>query len=228
VDGKDGYTPIKGIDYFDGQNGKDGYTPVKGVDYFDGKDGAPGKDGADGKPGADGNDYVLTEADKKEIAEQAAEMVEVPSGGGDAEWKKEIITLSEPVSVVEITIPSAKKVLVYAKMIANDSANSLTTGSTKVVFTVNGKYASYFTVYIRNNTAYYTFIDVEKVSSKTRVYRSAVFENGLSYSNSTSMNICGWLNSEGDKKETIDKIGFILSEEKYVLQTACKLEVYYK
>lgn len=29
--GKDGYTPIKGIDYFDG---KDGNTPVKGIDYF--------------------------------------------------------------------------------------------------------------------------------------------------------------------------------------------------
>ena len=36
ADGKDGYTPIKGIDYFDG------YTPVKGVDYFDGKDGDQG------------------------------------------------------------------------------------------------------------------------------------------------------------------------------------------
>ena len=37
--GKDGYTPIKGVDYFDGE---DGYTPVKGVDYFDGKDGEDG------------------------------------------------------------------------------------------------------------------------------------------------------------------------------------------
>jgi len=49
--GKDGYTPIKDIDYFDG---KDGYTPVKGVDYFDGKDGV---------------DYVLTDTDKAEIAQ---------------------------------------------------------------------------------------------------------------------------------------------------------------
>lgn len=52
--GKDGYTPQKGVDYFDGVNGKDGkdgkdgidgkdgYTPQKGVDYFDGKDGADG------------------------------------------------------------------------------------------------------------------------------------------------------------------------------------------
>lgn len=59
VDGKDGYTPIKGVDYFDGKDGKngvdgkDGYTPVKGKDYFDG---SPGKNGADGQPGKDGTD----------------------------------------------------------------------------------------------------------------------------------------------------------------------------
>jgi hypothetical protein len=34
--GEAGYTPRKGIDYFDG---KDGYTPIKGTDYTDGKDG---------------------------------------------------------------------------------------------------------------------------------------------------------------------------------------------
>jgi hypothetical protein len=67
--GDPGYTPVKGKDYFDGAPGKDGYTPKKNVDYFDGKDGAPGKDGQPGK------DYVLTEADKKEIAELAAQEV---------------------------------------------------------------------------------------------------------------------------------------------------------
>ena len=69
--GDPGYTPQKNIDYFDGvdgkdgEPGKDGYTPIKGVDYFDGKDGEDGKDG---------NDYILTEADKQEIAS----LVEVP------------------------------------------------------------------------------------------------------------------------------------------------------
>lgn len=78
-DGKDGYTPQKGVDYFDGKNGEDGYTPVKGKDYFDGKDGEPGKD------------YVLTQSDKEEIAEMASELVDVPEGGGggggaQADW----------------------------------------------------------------------------------------------------------------------------------------------
>lgn len=53
--GKDGYTPKKGVDYFDGEKGEkgekgaDGYTPQKNVDYFDGKNGADGTDGAEGK-----------------------------------------------------------------------------------------------------------------------------------------------------------------------------------
>ena len=57
-----------GADGKDGKDGAPGYTPVKGVDYFD------GKDGVDGAPGADGKDYVLTDADKQEIAD----MVDVP------------------------------------------------------------------------------------------------------------------------------------------------------
>ena len=79
--GEDGYTPQKGIDYFDGADGRDGkagadgYTPVKGIDYFtDGEistfkeevtpkkgvdyfDGQNGKDGADGYTPVKGADY---------------------------------------------------------------------------------------------------------------------------------------------------------------------------
>lgn len=53
----------------DGKDGVDGYTPVKGVDYFDGKDGTNGKDGADGKTPVKGTDY-WTAADKLEIASE--------------------------------------------------------------------------------------------------------------------------------------------------------------
>lgn len=38
-----------------GEPGKDGYTPVKGVDYFDGEPGEPGKDGKDGADGPKGD-----------------------------------------------------------------------------------------------------------------------------------------------------------------------------
>lgn len=49
--GADGYTPVKGKDYFDG---KDGYTPVKGKDYFDGKDGYSPRKNVDYFDGKDG------------------------------------------------------------------------------------------------------------------------------------------------------------------------------
>lgn len=61
--GDDGYTPVKGVDYFDGEpgytpqkgidyfDGEPGYTPVKGVDYFDGEPGEPGEPGVPGEPG---------------------------------------------------------------------------------------------------------------------------------------------------------------------------------
>ena len=55
--GDDGYTPIKGVDYFDGEKGDDGYTPIKGVDYFDGQDGLPGLPGQDGYTPIKGVDY---------------------------------------------------------------------------------------------------------------------------------------------------------------------------
>lgn len=80
---------LKGEKGDKGDPGEDGYTPVKNVDYFDGKDGQPGKDGRDGKdgqPGKDGKDYVLTDADKTEIAEQAAELVDVPENVAQADW----------------------------------------------------------------------------------------------------------------------------------------------
>ena len=95
VDGRDGYTPVKGVDYFDGA---DGYTPVKGKDYFDGKDGVDGKDGYtpikgvdyfDGKDGADGKTPVkgedyFTEADKQELV--ADVLKEMPESSGVTSW----------------------------------------------------------------------------------------------------------------------------------------------
>ena len=57
--GKDGYTPVKNKDYFDGENG---YTPIKGKDYFDGD---PGKPGVPGK--SPNVSTVVSEATKQVI-----------------------------------------------------------------------------------------------------------------------------------------------------------------
>lgn len=78
--GKDGYTPVKGIDYFDGApgaKGEPGYTPIKGVDYFDGKDGSPG---IDGKTPVKGTDY-FTADDKAEMV--SAVLVALPVYNGE-------------------------------------------------------------------------------------------------------------------------------------------------
>lgn len=79
--GEPGYTPVKGVDYFDGKDGKDGkdgYTPVKGIDYFDGdpgpagSPGLPGRDGADGKTPVKGTDYY-TEEDRNAFRDYVLE-----------------------------------------------------------------------------------------------------------------------------------------------------------
>jgi hypothetical protein len=63
--GADGYTPVFGVDYFNGTDGApgapgtpgvNGTTPVFGVDYFNGTDGAPG---APGTPGVNGTTPVF-------------------------------------------------------------------------------------------------------------------------------------------------------------------------
>ena len=56
-DGEDGYTPQKGVDYFDGKDGEDGYTPQKGIDYFDGEKGDKGEKGDPGYTPQKGVDY---------------------------------------------------------------------------------------------------------------------------------------------------------------------------
>jgi hypothetical protein len=63
---KDGYTPRKGKDYFDG---KDGYIPTKGKDYFDGKD---------GKTPVKGEDY-FTDAEVKMVIDLAMQGFKIDS-----------------------------------------------------------------------------------------------------------------------------------------------------
>ena len=102
--GADGAPGAPGKDGAPGAPGADGRTPVitatktgkvttiksdgeEIATVNDGEDGAPGKDGADGKPGEKGDkgdtgdpgsDYVLTDADKSEIA--ALVLAQIPDG----------------------------------------------------------------------------------------------------------------------------------------------------
>ncbi len=64
----DGVTPWSDLPYKVFPKGEDGYTPQKGVDYFDGKDGINGVDGINGKDGVsathswDGTTLTVTSA----------------------------------------------------------------------------------------------------------------------------------------------------------------------
>lgn len=65
-----------------GLKGEPGYTPQKGVDYYDGKDGkdgSPGKDGANGSTPVKGVDYY-TDADKTEMVNEVIAALPVYDG----------------------------------------------------------------------------------------------------------------------------------------------------
>lgn len=115
-DGKDGYTPRKGVDYFDGKDGKDGYTPVKGVDYWtpDDKQEIVNEFGA-----VSYNEQTLTEAQKAQAranigAQPVGEyLTEVPEGYAKNEDIKKVDrkvdTLREVVSKFHSNIQETAK-----------------------------------------------------------------------------------------------------------------------
>ena len=68
-----------------GEIGPAGPTGETGPEGPQGERGPQGEKGEPGEKGDPGNDYILTDADKEEIAEMAADLVEVPGSGGNAE-----------------------------------------------------------------------------------------------------------------------------------------------
>lgn len=105
TDGKDGYTPQKGVDYFDG---KDGYTPIKGVDYFDGKNGQNGVNGKDGKTPYIHNGYWYI--DGASTGEKAV--------GTDGTNGKDGVDGKTPVKGTDYFTPSDKSEMVSAVIAA--------------------------------------------------------------------------------------------------------------
>lgn len=104
------FTP--GCDPGEGEPGKDGgyYTPSvdddgnltwtaskpnmpeipgSNIQGPQGEQGNPGQPGPQGPQGDKGDDYVLTEADKREIAEMAAELVDIPQGSTGTSYNEE-------------------------------------------------------------------------------------------------------------------------------------------
>lgn len=86
---KSTYTVTNGKDGAKGDKGDTGETGAKGEKGDKGETGATGPAGKDGENGKDGSDYILTEADKKEIANET----------------KNLIPLNEYVKSVNGTLP---------------------------------------------------------------------------------------------------------------------------
>ena len=73
---------------------------IEAIELIPGPQGEPGKDGADGAPGKDGQDYVLTDADKIEIAasvnlEDYAKKTDIPDTSGFTTEEEVIALIAE-------------------------------------------------------------------------------------------------------------------------------------
>jgi hypothetical protein len=150
-DGADGYTPVKGKDYFDGKNGNDGKTPVKGVDYFTLEDIGKIAEEASKKvdiPESGTTDYTKLENKPKingvELdGDKTLEALGIPTGGG-SDWKKIAdITLEENTHSISYTFDEVKEILVMAQI-------KITEHQKYVFFKVNGK-SCYETTNVFNN-----------------------------------------------------------------------------
>ena len=153
--------------------------------------------------------------------------VEIPSGEGENAWTYEKITLEEAVNAWTIPIPSAKRVIIIPFLRANDTENSLNTGSVSAVFNVNGANAGYPGVYLRNSAKYYSLYDIEKVKAHTKVLYAGPFDNGIAYSVSKGLVVNGWLQTTADATEEITSVQFSLSTG-YLFPADCTVEVWYK
>lgn len=99
---------------------EDALRQAKESGEFDGEPGAPGKDG---------DDYVLTEDDKTEIAEEAAKLIEVP---GEGEYRLlKTITLTEEVTQIYETFETG-----YDGMLVTVVNGTLSSGNLRLYVTV--------------------------------------------------------------------------------------------
>lgn len=153
-------TKIETIELTPGPQGPIGETGPQGEPGVPGKDGVNGKDGKDGaqgpqgepgpagKDGENGKDYVLTEADKQEIAG----MVEVTGGGGSVAVDGTSIIENEDGTIS--TVIGGSRVIAQPETAAVDYVSD--TGFTKVKSS-NARYGSMLSNYLSSldtNTKY--------------------------------------------------------------------------
>lgn len=136
--GEDGYTPIKGVDYFDGKDGKDGkdgYTPQKGIDYVDGKDGYTPIKGVD----------YYTDAERAEMVEDVMNSTNVKPYAEEAKAAASAAANSKAAAASSASAAaaseSASKAAQAAAEKARDEAQQAAGGDFATPAYVDGKFA---------------------------------------------------------------------------------------
>lgn len=160
----------------------------------------------------------------------AWEPVDFPSGGGEKEWTKETITLTEDVSSIELAIPSAKRLFVVAYLKINDADNSLTTGVEPIFIVTNDYITGQIPSHIRSNIGFYHTYEIEKIGSQDYVKRSNVFDGGIGRNNNAQLVVNGWASMTGvvDEAETITRLRYSTTTQGILFKVNSTWEVYYK
>lgn len=168
--------------------------------------GEPGEDGITPHIGGNGNwwvgdtdtgvssrgtDYVLTEADKQEIAELTAPLVDVPSGGGGSGSEEPFrlintITITEEIVNPKINVDSDGKAFSVKEIVLYFDRNTITSTSGKHYIALNSNNA--YQISAENY-----FLTTASVNARRAVYAKIMEGSGLCeirmYTNAQSANV---------------------------------------
>ena len=141
--------------------------------------------------GDPGDDYVLTEADKQEIAELTAQLVDVPSGGGGSGSEEPFrlintITITEEIVNPKINVDSDGKAFSVKEIVLYFDRNTITSTSGKHYIALNSNNA--YQISAENY-----FLTTASVNARRAVYAKIMEGSGLCeirmYTNAQSANV---------------------------------------
>lgn len=138
--------------------------------------------------------------------------IEPAGGNGDSSpgdnagaWSKTTVTLEQDVQQISLTFPDAKRVFVKTCLNANDSESSLTTGSVRADMVLNDRKVHYITVFLRQTTKYYTYLEAEIIADLLKIYRMETADNNIAYSAKNALYV-GGLNASVSGDESLNSL----------------------
>lgn len=166
-----------------GTPGQNGITPHIGENgnWFIGEEdtGKPsrGDTGPQGPKGAPGKDYVLTDDDVQEIAEIAAEMVDVPGAGGGGTWTMLTdITLTEDSAIAEIKYEASLYRAMHARLVLPVVAEQITLPGN---FNLLDSYALYYATLGKTDREWIVDVRLEVLTNDIVLHKCSRGSYGL-------------------------------------------------